>query len=143
MSDSRTTLYTVTVRCVPRQCELQNLACSVHENVVPEFHNPAITRETKAFMLSLGGGHEGAKGVGWNPASNSEGGEGFVVREVQGRRAPLNTKGVETSANITGYCQNPSRHGATKQWQILVPTATPQLCGGTEWGTVATQCNSP
>ena len=65
--------------------------------------------------LSLGGGHEGAKGVGWNPASNSEGGEGFVVREVQGRRAPLNTKGVETSANITGYCQNPSRHGAMKQ----------------------------
>ena len=29
-------------------------------------------------------------GLGWNPASNSEGGEGFVVREVQGRRAPLN-----------------------------------------------------
>ena len=62
--------------------------------------------------LSLGGGHEGAKGV-------------------------------ETNANITGYRQNPSRHGAAKQWQILVPTATPQLCGGTEWRTVATQCNSP
>ena len=28
--------------------------------------------------------------LGWNPASNSEGAEGFVVREVQGRRAPLN-----------------------------------------------------
>ena len=28
--------------------------------------------------------------VGWNPASNSEGGEDFVVREVQGRRGPLN-----------------------------------------------------
>ena len=28
--------------------------------------------------------------VGWNPASNSEGEEGFAVREVQGRRAPLN-----------------------------------------------------
>ena len=28
--------------------------------------------------------------LGWNPASNSEGREGFVVREVQGRRGPLN-----------------------------------------------------
>ena len=27
--------------------------------------------------------------LGWNPASNSEEGEGFVVREVQGRRGPL------------------------------------------------------
>ena len=27
--------------------------------------------------------------IGWNPASNSEEGEGFVVREVQGRRGPL------------------------------------------------------
>ena len=26
--------------------------------------------------------------VGWNPASSSEGEEGFVVREVQGRRGP-------------------------------------------------------
>ena len=28
-------------------------------------------------------------GIGWNPASNSEGTEGFFVREVQGRRGPL------------------------------------------------------
>ena len=27
---------------------------------------------------------KGTSYVGWNPASNSEGGEGFVVREVQG-----------------------------------------------------------
>ena len=27
-------------------------------------------------------------GLGWNPASNSEGREDFVVREVQGRRGP-------------------------------------------------------
>ena len=30
--------------------------------------------------------------IGWNPASNSEGGESFVVGEVQGRRGPLITK---------------------------------------------------
>ena len=30
--------------------------------------------------------YDGAELLGWNPASNSEGGEDFVVREVQGRR---------------------------------------------------------
>ena len=35
----------------------------------------------------ISGGHVQ---LGWNPASNSEGREGFVVREVQGRRGPLN-----------------------------------------------------
>ena len=29
------------------------------------------------------------QGIGWNPASNSEGGESFVVGEVQERRWPL------------------------------------------------------
>ena len=32
------------------------------------------------------------RALGWNPASNSEGGEGFVVREVQGRGGPLNSR---------------------------------------------------
>ena len=30
--------------------------------------------------------------VGWNPASNSEGREGFFVGEVQGRGGPLNLR---------------------------------------------------
>ena len=30
--------------------------------------------------------------LGWNPASNSEGGEGFIAGEVQRRRGPLNIR---------------------------------------------------
>ena len=50
--------------------------------------------------------------VGWNPASNSEGEEGFVVREVQGRRAPLNCSerfrgflGAHSNANRSIDCR--------------------------------------
>ena len=39
--------------------------------------------------------------VGWNPASNSEGEEGFVVKEVQGRRGPLNPVTVDAHS-LTG-----------------------------------------
>ena len=50
--------------------------------------------------------------VGWNPASNSEGEEGFAVREVQGRRAPLNCSehfrgffGAHSNANRSIDCR--------------------------------------
>ena len=40
-------------------------------------------------------------GLGWNPASNSEEGEGFVVREVQGRGGPLNSRAVDLQVSFT------------------------------------------
>ena len=42
--------------------------------------------------------------IGWNPASNSEGGESFVVGEVQGRRGPLTRRGLCAS----GGRENPA-----------------------------------
>ena len=55
--------------------------------------------------------------IGWNPASNSEGGEGFVVREVQGRRAPL---GFNTLTQMGG--------GRIMNWMVTGHLSSDRSC---------------
>ena len=61
----------------------------------------------------------GGKWLGWNPASNSEGGEGFVVREVQGGNGSIYVRAgsrvagwvsdSEPTAGVTQERQHPVR----------------------------------
>ena len=80
-----------------RDCPLYETARNkILMPVLPRLHNPRFSlgslfkRKSHSHLITWLDKSGAFTKVGWNPASNSEGGEGFVVREVQGRRAPLN-----------------------------------------------------